>query len=317
MKWEELVQMERAVEEVNDWRHRSANVYRDEGKSLVSKVSTEGRDLKAAVRKAVDLIGGVRKALKPGDRVLLKANFNSPDPLPAATDLPFLAAVVELLREEGITDLTLGERSGWPSMPTSAVFEKLGVFAAAREMDLPVMVFDPGPWMDVRLGSQARWWEKVAYPRALKEFDKIVYLPCLKHHFLAGFTMSLKLVVGLTHPMEMIYMHADFRGGKPHEPMYLKLAELNLPIAPDLIIIDGRKAFVTEGPIKGETVEPQLILASGDQIAIDAEAVKVMQQYPRDNMVQKSVWQIPFITRCIELGLGARSEDDYRVVTAG
>lgn len=316
MKWDELLQMDRVVAEVNDWRHRPTNMYRDGGLSLVSKVSTSDRELKSAIKTAVDAIGGVRRALKPGDRVLLKANFNSPDPLPAATDLPFLAAVVELLREEGITDLTLGERSGWPSMPTASVLEKLGILAAAREMNLPVIDFDPGPWMDVRLGSEATQWEKIAYPQALKQFDKIVYLPCMKHHFLATFTMSLKLAVGLTHPKEMIYMHADFRGGKPEEPMYLKMIELNLAVQPDLIIMDGRKAFVTEGPIKGEMVEPGVIMASGDQIALDVEGLKVLKSYPRDNMLKAPVWEMPIIRRAIELGLGSRSEADYRLITA-
>ena len=62
----------------------------------VSIVSTENRDLKAAVKMAVDAIGGVRRALTPGDRVLLKPNFNSDDPFPASTDLGFLKAVSKL-----------------------------------------------------------------------------------------------------------------------------------------------------------------------------------------------------------------------------
>ncbi len=315
MKWEELLAMERAVEEVNDWHHRPSNVYKGDDLALVSKVSASNRELKAAVREAVDAIGGVRKALKSGDRVLLKANYNSPDPLPAATDIHFLAAVVELLREEGITDLTLGERSGWPSLPTASVLEKMGVLTLGREMGLPVIDFDPGPWMDVRLGERATQWEKVAFPSALKQFDKIVYLPCMKHHFLATFTMSLKLAVGLTHPREMVYMHADFRGGKPEEPMYLKMIELNLAVQPDLIIMDGRKAFVTDGPIKGEMVEPGVIMASGDQIALDVEGLKVLKSYPRENMLKAPVWEMPIIRRAVELGLGVSGEEDYRVVT--
>ena len=316
MKWEDLLAMERTVVETNEWSHRPSNVFTRDGRALVSKVSASERDLKSAVRAAVDAIGGVRRALNPGDRVLLKANYNSSDALPAATDLPFLAAVVELLREEGITDLTIGERSGWPSMPTQDVLEKMGVFALGREMGVPVIVYDPGPWMDVKLSAQAKWWKSVALPQALKRFDKIVYLPCLKHHFLATFTMSLKLAVGLTHPKEMVYMHADFRGGKPEEPMYLKMIELNLAVQPDLIILDGRKAFVTEGPIKGEMVEPGIIMASGDQIALDVEGLKVLKSYPRENMLKAPVWEMPIIRRAIELGLGARSEEDYRVITA-
>ncbi|HEX2923826.1 MAG TPA: DUF362 domain-containing protein [Chloroflexota bacterium] len=316
MRLEELMKMERVVDEVNEWHHCPQNVYTRDGRSLVSKVSTTGRDLKAAIRQSVEMIGGVRKALNPGDRVLLKPNLNSPDPFPAASDLPFLAAVIELLREEGITDISVGERSGWPWMPTAKVMGKLGVPQFAEEMGVKLIDFDAGPWMDVVLGEKANWWKRVAFPKALKEFDKIVYLPCLKTHFLAGFTMSLKLIVGLTHPTEMLYLHADSRFGKTDEPMFLKMLEMNLPIAPDLIIIDGRKAFVTEGPSKGEMVEPQLVLASADRIAVDAESVKVLQGYPRENLLKGNVWEMPLIRRAIKLGLGARSESEYTVLTA-
>jgi uncharacterized protein (DUF362 family) len=313
---EELLAMKRVVEEENAWRHRPDNVYTRDGKALVSIVATADRDLKEAVKEAVDLIGGVHKALNPKDRVLLKANFNSDDPYPASTDLGFLAAVVELLREEGITNLTLGERSGWPWMPTATVLEEMGVFQAAKELDLPILDFDAGPWMDVRLGEKAKWWTKVGYHKSLKDFDKFVFLPCMKHHFLARFTMSLKLIVGTTHPVDMVYMHADHDEGKKDEPMDLKMIELCLPLGPDLIIMDGRKSFVTGGPDMGEEVEPNVVLASGDRIALDVEGVKILQSYPRDNLLQMPVWELPVIKRAVELGLGVSSEDEYKVLTA-
>jgi len=316
MRQEEFLKMERRVVEVAEWRHRPANVYTRDGLALVAKATTEGRDVKAAVKAAVDAIGGVRRALQPQDKVLLKANFNSDDPYPASTDLGFLEAVVELLRAEGITNLTLGERSGWPWLPTGKVLKAMGVIEAAKRMDLPVLDFDAGPWMDVPLGEQAKWWKCVGYHQSLKEFDKIVYLPCMKHHFLATFTMSLKLTVGLTHPVDMQYMHADFDFGKKDEPMYLKMIELSLPVGPDLIIMDGRKSFVTNGPAEGEVVEPNVIVASGDRIALDVEGVKILQSYPRDNLIQGPVWEMPIIRRAIELGLGAASEADYQVLTA-
>jgi uncharacterized protein (DUF362 family) len=316
MRQEEYLKLERKVEEVNDWRHRPINVYTRDGQALVSKAVISNRDLRATVKAAVDAIGGVRRALLPQDRVLLKANFNSDDPYPASTDLGFLTAVVELLRGEGITNLTLGERSGWPWMPTNNVLKAMGVLDAAKRLDLPVIDFDAGPWMEVRLGERANRWKAVAYHQALKNFDKIVYLPCMKHHFLATFTMSLKLSVGLTHPVEMQYMHADFDEGKVDEPMYLKMIELSLPVGPDLIIMDGRKSFVTGGPDNGEVVEPNIILASGDRIAIDVEGVKILQSYPRENLIQAPVWEMPIIRRAIELDLGVKSESEYQVITA-
>jgi uncharacterized protein (DUF362 family) len=315
MRQEEYLSLERKVEEVTNWRHRPVNVYTRDGHALVSKAVTTGRDLKVAVKAAVDAIGGVRKALHPQDRVLLKANFNSDDEYPASTDLGFLTAVVEVLREDGITNLTLGERSGWPWMPTSKVLRAMGVFESAKALDLPVIDFDSGPWMEVRLGEKARWWKAVAYHQSLKSFDKIVYLPCMKHHFLATFTMSLKLTVGLTHPVEMQYMHADFDNGKTDEPMYLKMIELSLPVGPDLIIMDGRKSFVTGGPDNGDVVEPNVILASGDRIALDVEGVKILKTYPRENLIQAPVWEMPVIKRAIELGLGVTNESEYRLIT--
>lgn len=315
MRQEEFLATERVVDEENEWRHRPENAYVRDGKALVSIVSTVDRDVIKAIEEACDLIGGVRKALNPEDRVLLKANFNSDDPYPASTDLGFLAAVVELLREEGITNLTLGERSGWPWMPTARVLEAMGVFQAAKELDLPVIDFDTGPWMDVRLGEKAKWWTKAGYHKSLKEFDKFVFLPCMKHHFLARFTMSLKLVVGVTHHVDMQYMHADFDQGKKDEPMEPKMIELSLPLGPDLIIMDGRKSFVTGGPDTGEIVEPKVILASGDRVAIDVEGVKILQSYPWDNLLQMPVWELPVIKRAVELNLGVSSEDDYEVLT--
>jgi uncharacterized protein (DUF362 family) len=316
MRQDEFLKLERKVEEANDWRHRPANAYTRDDLALVSIASTIGRELDAVVKAAVDAIGGVRCAIQPQDRVLLKANFNSDDAYPASTDLGFMEAAVNLLRREGITNLTLGERSGWPWMPTNKVLKAMGVLEAAKRLDLPLIDFDGGPWMDVRLGEQARCWKTAAYHQSLKSFDKIIYLPCMKHHFLATFTMSLKLTVGLTHPVEMQYMHADFDQGKTDEPMYLKMIELSLPVGPDLIIMDGRKSFVTGGPDNGEVVEPNVILASGDRIALDVEGVKILQLYPRENLIQAPVWEMPVIRRAIELGLGAKSEANYQVILA-
>jgi uncharacterized protein (DUF362 family) len=170
--------------------------------------------------------------------------------------------------------------------------------------------------MDVRLGEEAKWWDKIGFHKSLKDFDKIVFLPCMKHHFLARFTMSLKLTVGLTHPVDMQHLHADRALGKTDEPIELKMVEIGLPVAPDLIIMDGRKSFVTGGPDNGDIVEPNVILASGDRLAIDVEGLKILQSYPRKNLIQMPVWEIPSIQRAVELGLGVSNEEEYIVEKA-
>ena len=313
MRKEEFWALEKIVEEENEWRHLPENVYTRDKKALVSIISSTQRELKEAIRLAVNKIGGLRKSFKTEDCVLLKANYNSDDPFPASTDRDFLVAVVEFFKEEGITNLTLGERSGWPWMPTADVLNEMGVFQTAKSLELPIIDFDSGPWMDVRIGEEAKWWDKIGYYKSLKDFDKIVFLPCMKHHALARFTMSLKLTVGLTHPVDMRHLHADRALGKTDEPMELKMVELGIPVAPDLIIMDGRKSFVTGGPDNGEIVQPNVILASGDRLAIDIEGLKILQSYPRENLIQMPPWEIPSIQRAVELGLGVAGEEEYIV----
>ena len=48
------------------------------------------------------------------------------------------------------------------------------------------------------------------------------------------------------------------------------IAEINSNYNLDFVLMDGIKAFVTGGPDRGTLVEPNLLLASRDRVAIDA-----------------------------------------------
>lgn len=69
-------------------------------KVLVSKIKCFG-NLKEEIKNAVGVLGGFSKFINKGDVVFLKPNFNTADPYPASTDLPFLKAAAELLYEAG------------------------------------------------------------------------------------------------------------------------------------------------------------------------------------------------------------------------
>ena len=93
-----------------------------------------------------------------------------------------------------------------------------------------------------------------------------------------------------------------------------KAAEINLAWQPDLIIMDGRKAFVTRGPDKGDVVEPMIIMASGDMVAIDVEALKILLSYKAKNKLLANPWESPQIVTAPGHKLGA-TEGEYRVLT--
>jgi uncharacterized protein (DUF362 family) len=121
-------------------------------------------------------------------------------------------------------------------------------------------------------------------------------LPCPKTHNLAWFSGALKLAVGFMHPGERRALHTRH--------LQQKIAELNLCWQPDLTIMDCRKAFVTGGPEKGQIAEPGLLLASGDIVAIDIEAMKILLTYGAENKLPSDPVQLPQIATALRHGLG-------------
>lgn len=283
-------------------RPRKENPFRKDGVTLVSKVKVE-QDLKASVAKAVGLIGGLGKVISPGDRVMVKPNFNSPDPYPGSSDLDFLKSVVQILKEAG-AKVVVGESSGGIWRPTRKVMEKLNALRQLTDIGAEVIAFDDRAWDWVKVRVDGDYLKEVTVPRSVYEADKIVYLPCMKTHQLARFSLSLKLAVGFVHPGERRSMHM--------RNLERKIAEFNLALQPDLVIMDGRKAFVSGGPATGELVEPGVIMASGDQVAIDVEALRILGSYKARNRLLSNPYDSPQIVTALRHRLGSK---EYKVVS--
>lgn len=98
--------------------------------------------------------------------------------------------------------------------------------------------------------------------------------------------------------------------------LHEKLAELGLVVRPDLIIMDARKVFIKGGPAKGELREPNLVLASANQVAIDVEGVKTLQGYTGNSLEGRDPWNLVQIEHAVKLGLGPHNEREYEVVVS-
>ncbi len=292
----------RGIPRVEPKPYRS-NAWMKNGRPVVSMVRARG-DIRAAVEQSITLLGGLEKGIGRGDRVLVKPNFNSPDPFPASTDLAFLEVVVKLLLDVG-AKVTIGESSGGLWRPTSKVFEQLGVPELARRLGVELIAFDDRSVAWVRMSVGGDFLSEAVMPRSAYEADRLVYLPCMKTHSIGAFSGAIKLAFGFIAPGQ--------RRGAHVSHLQEKVAEVNLCWLPDLIIMDGRKAFVSGGPNKGETVEPGLLIASGDLIAVDVEAMKVLQDYGATNYIPANPWELPQVATALrhELGVG---EGQYTVV---
>ena len=298
--------LKREVQGRMNLRHRLPNPYLRDRKALVSFVLA-GSDIKANILKAVDLLGGFAKCLKPQDRILLKPNFNSEDPPPGSTALDFLAAVIDLLRDNGYSRITVGEGSGRAWVPTARVFKLTGLSSKMAEMKVPLLDFDRSRFLDVPIDGE--YLDLIAYPGDLEEFDKIIYLPTMKTHFGAGFSMSLKLGVGFTHLFDRTLLHSDNGMFVPQRAI-----EMAIPVKPDLIVMDGRVSFVSGGPAIGYAVHPGVFLASGDQVALDVQGVRLLQNFAAVNHLTGNPWDLPQIKTAVKHGIGIKSDEELLLV---
>jgi uncharacterized protein (DUF362 family) len=286
-----------------DPKPRTVNPWCSNGQVLVAK-AIAGEDVRASVDRVIALLGHLGQAIGRGDRVLVKPNFNSADPYPGSTDLVFLRAVLEILLEAGAR-VTVGESSGGVWRPTRNILQKLGMFDLMRDLGVELVAFEDRADDWVRIKIDGDYLGAVSMPRSAYEADKIVYLPCMKTHSIARFSGALKLAVGFMHPGERRALHARH--------LEQKVAEISMCWQPDLIVMDGRKAFVSGGPDTGQLAEPGLMLASGDLVAIDVEAMKVLLSYEGTNKLVADPWQSPQIVTALKHGLGV-GEGGYILV---
>ena len=284
---------------------RKPNHWLRDGKPIIARINS-GENIRQTVDQALASLGPLNTVISRGDKVMVKPNFNSEDPPPASTDLLFLKAIIEVFLELG-AKVTVGESSGGVWRPTEKVFQRLHLYELARGLDFRLIAFEEKGNEWVRIKIDGDYLQSVVMPRSAYEADRLIYLPCLKTHRLARYSGALKLAFGFVSPGERRAFHLRYREEK--------LAEISLCWQPDLIVMDGRRAFITGGPNRGQVVEPKIILASGDLIAMDIEAVKVLLSYQANNRLLSDPWQLPQITTAIKHKLGA-SKNGYTLVTA-
>jgi uncharacterized protein (DUF362 family) len=151
-----------------------------------------------------------------------------------------------------------------------------------------------------------KYLRTVSLPERALDAKKLVYVCCMKTHRWAKFTLSLKLAVGFMKPSERMLLHARH--------LEEKIVDLNLIVHPSLIIVDGRRCFISGGPACGELRNPNVVMASGDRIAMDVEAVKVIESFEGSNL-DADPWSYTQIRRAAELEIGVRKEDGYTIVS--
>ena len=127
--------------------------------------------------------------------------------------------------------------------------------------------------------------------------------------------MSLKNSVGMiakNDPSDR-YNYMYELHGSPYQR--LMIAEINAAYKPAVVIMDGIKGFSKGGPEAGTLIEPGVMLASSDRVALDAAGVAILRMYGTTPEVSAGpVFQQEQIARAAELNPGAKSPGDVDIL---
>jgi uncharacterized protein (DUF362 family) len=255
-------------------------------------------DVAGSLAALLDLLPRQVLAGLAGARAVLKPSFNSADPYPATSDPGFVRLLERELRSRGAAAVELVESTGMANASDAAT-----TAAALGLAPGTVVSLDHGPWRAVRIAGSPLRTVRVA-ARVL-EAEYLVYLVCLKTHRHARFSLAVKAGMGVIHPLDRLRIHL-FR-------LEERLADVNLAVQPDLVIVDARRAMVTGGPEQGEVRDVGWLLASSDPVALDVECLKILRAIPAENRLDRPPWELPQIARAVAMGWGSRSEEDYEV----
>lgn len=253
------------------------------------------KDITAAVRKAVALAGGLPEAVRPGAKVLLKPNLVE---VPftreggAVTHPQLCRAVAEMVLERGAAPI-IADGAGMGS-DTEAVISFMGYDELRRE---GFTVLDLKKEKEVRvLNSAATVLRRMKVYAPVTEADVLINLPVMKTHDQTEITLSLKNLKGLLadSSKKKVHRRALFRG----------IAEIAGFFNPSLTILDGIYAQEGVGPVYGDPVEMDLVIAGRDMVALDTVAGLIMGYRPEE---------VPATVLAAEMGLGTNDLNEIEV----
>ena len=264
-------------------------------------------DRASGAKKVVEAFGMPPLA---GKKVFVKPNFNTGDPAPGSTHIDTLRTMIQLIKKQGPSSVTVGDRSGPAN--TTKVFQEKGVFALSEELGFDCLIFDEMPkdrWARIDPPG-SHWLRGFLFAKPVLEADAVINLCCLKTHQYGGhFTMSLKLSTGMVHSKNMAELHTSVINQRK------MIAEMNWAYKPALIVMDGVEAFYTGGPMNGARWRADLTFASDDRVAMDAVGVAALKMHGTTaKLEERKIFELDQIARAVELGLGAKGPEEIELI---
>jgi len=274
--------------------------------SKVAVLYTQPETVLADYQRLFELAGGAG-ALQPGVTTILKDNITWHFPMPAANTTPWqLEGAILALRGAGFNDLVCVQNQ---TVVTNAFKgEDLNRYVPIfRHYNIPALFnFRPADmtWVPYRPKAKMLALDHI-YPEGIHIPDyfigkNIVHLPTVKTHMYTTTTGAMKNAFGGLLSKYRHYTHTWI-----HETL-VDLLAIQKEIHPGVLaVMDGTTAGTGAGPRMVQPIVKNIILASADQVAIDAVSAKLMGFDPLG---------IKYIRLAHEQGLGVGDPREIELV---
>ncbi|MDD5429041.1 MAG: DUF362 domain-containing protein, partial [Candidatus Omnitrophica bacterium] len=216
-----------------------------------------------AVKRCVDLVGGIGAYVRPGTKVLIKPNLLSARTPEEGVDThpEVVRAVVRLVKAaQGVP--IIGDSPGGYGANIDEIFDKSGMRAMAKEEGAELVKFTASKSID-----------GIPFTRYLFDCDSVISVPKFKTHCLTVMTAGIKNMYGTVVGLHKVECHSK----APNEEDFVKIIAKVYSVAkPRLTIVDGITAMEGDGPSGGKTRQMGLLMAGADAVAIDAVAAAII-----------------------------------------
>lgn len=245
-------------------------------KSKVSLVRCNSYDEKAvfeAVRKGIDLLGGISSFVKTGERIVLKPNILLPtSPEKGVTTHPAVFRAAGMLLKEAGAEVLYGDSSGIGK--TEPNLRRAGLKAVGDELGFTLADFDSSRQVSHK---DALLVKQFTLANGVLDCDGLISLPRFKTHGLTRFTGAVKNQFGCVPGLLKAQFHARLANPADFATM---LVDINTLIKPRLYIMDGIAAMEGNGPRSGRLRNLNVMLFSSDPVALDATACRIINMDP-------------------------------------
>lgn len=236
------------------------------------------------IRALVEQMGGMDRFVRPGERIVLKANLLRAAPPESAicTHPAVVEAVARLVKEAGGTPVICDSPGGalHKESVLRSLYEKTGMAAAAAAAGAELSMDSSTRTVSLPEGKVLRQAEIIT---PVAEADGVIDLCKMKTHVLMSMTGAVKNLFGVIPGLSKVGYHATH---PDHATFADVLLDLTGYVKPRLSLMDGILAMEGDGPgSSGTPRQAGLLLASANPLALDTAAGAIMNLPRQDNPV--------------------------------